>query len=133
MAITRNYYQNNSFLILATIILVTACKNKECPKISTQVSVYQEVIKEIKSAEFRYIDSIKIDSSILLASASYYSCDKKIGYFIWRRPYGTEFYCMNMPIHVWTAFKESNNKEVFYETQISGRFKAGAITQEIQQ
>lgn len=117
----------NIFFASLLVFLVDSCKADNCNNIPPSFSSYDEAIQTIKKYSFLLSDSININEKSFMLSANYYSCDKKKGYFFYTRDSGNEYFNSGVPIELWIDFKKADNKAVFYEQNISGKYSSVKI------
>lgn len=112
-------------IIILTFLLGVAfgsCKTRNCNNIPKSFSSYQDAIRVIKNSSFKLKDSINIDKGSYMKSASYYSCDKKSGYFFYKEDAGYEYFVSDVPIKIWMEFKKADSKETYYDSMIKGHY-----------
>lgn len=108
-----------SFIGISLIII--SCSSKSCNELPTPFSNYEQAITEIKSTGFSLEDSVDTSRSSFIKSASFYSCDSKVGYLIIGIR-STEYIYQNVPISVWEELKEADSFGSFYNNNIKGNY-----------
>ena len=117
------------FVYLALICVVLnlySCNSQFCNELPSQFSSYQQAVSEIKSTDFTIEDKVDTSRSSLIKSATYYSCDSKIG-FLLVKIRSTEYIYQNVPISVWENFKEADSFGSFYNRNIKGNFQLNIL------
>jgi hypothetical protein len=99
-----------------------SCKGKRCSKIPEYFNSTDNSIQVIKESNFRTVDSVKIFDDDWMAAATFYSCNGKIGYLIFRFKQGDEKLNPKVPFSLWKGFKESPDKRNYYENEIRKKF-----------
>ncbi len=100
------------------MIIFESCKRNNCDNTDREFSSGAEAKLFITSRSYKIEDSITISNSKMMASANFYSCDGKTGYFSFTTESGSQFFCNGIPIKSWIEFKESNTKENYHEETI---------------
>lgn len=107
-------------------VATTACGQADCNKLQANFTSYSEAISKIKSTKFTYSDNVNTSKSSWIRSASYYSCDKKFGYFIIKTDKGSFIY-KDLPISVWNSFKNASSFGSYYDRNIKNRYQLYSI------
>ena len=110
--------RNKALTFWLLLILFYSCNTRDCTHIPEEFSSYRGAIKIIKGSSFKIRDSINVNS-IYIKSANYYSCDGEVGFFLYKRTSGSEYFNSKVPIGLWQEFKKSESKDSFYEDKIS--------------
>lgn len=113
--------RNFIFYILFCISLA-ACGQTDCNKLKANFSSYSEAVSKIKSTKFTLTDNVNTSSSSWVRGASYYSCDKKIGYFIIKTDKRNYIY-KDLPINIWNGFKNASSFGSYYDRNIKNRYQ----------
>lgn len=114
-------------IVLSFVMSVCSCKTRNCDGIPDEFHSYEEAIDVIKSKSFNVEDSVIVDNGSFMLSASYYSCDGKVGYFFYKRKSGMEYFVSDVPITVWQEFRKSDNREDYYNKNIDDKYTSVAI------
>jgi ABC-type glycerol-3-phosphate transport system substrate-binding protein len=112
----------NFIFYLLSCISITACGQTDCNKLQANFSSYSEAVSKIKSTKFTLTDNVITLSSSWVRGASYYSCDKKIGYFIIKTVKRNYIY-KDLPISIWYNFKNANSFGSYYNRNIKNRYQ----------
>jgi len=96
--------------------------SQDCNSLPTTFTSYKEAMSKIKTATFTLIDRVNTSKSSWVRGASYYSCDKKTGYFIILTD-KEEYIHEGVPINIWRGFKSANSFGTFYNENIRNRFR----------
>ena len=116
------------YLFLIGILLtLISCNNLSCNELPTPFNNYEQALSEIKTTEFSFEDSLDTSRSSFIESASFYSCDSKVGYLIIGIR-NTEYIYQNVPISVWEEFKEADSFGSFYNSNIKDNWRLGVIS-----
>lgn len=107
------------FLFLGLTSSVIA---QNCNTIPSHFGSYEDAVAFVKRAIFKVKESVNTDRSSWIQSASFYSCDGKVGYFIYSAR-GTEYIHKGMPIAVWKGFKTANSFGKYYNEYIKHRYR----------
>lgn len=94
----------------------------DCSKLPNSFSTYKEAESKILSAKFAFSDNVNTSKSSWVRGASFYSCDKKIGYFIIKTDKRNYIY-KNLPISIWNSFKNANSFGSYYDRNIKNRYQ----------
>jgi hypothetical protein len=114
---------------LITIVLFFFAYNasaQDCKTISETFSSYEQAVKAISNSTFSYTDKVNTSSSSWIRSATFKSCDGKIGFLI----IGTDsnpYIHQNVPISLWQNFKRASSYGSFYTRLIKNKFKLSVI------
>lgn len=111
LLIKKHYY-------LLLLLLAICCKKAELPKTFTS---YSEAIAEVRGADFSKEEEISISDSEFISSAEYRSDDNQHGYLILNLS-GKDYIYDNVPQSIWESFKNSNDKNGFYNDKIKNRY-----------
>lgn len=110
------------FVFTCVVLNFYSCNNSSCNELPTPFNNYEQALSEIKSTEFSVEDSVDTSRSSFIESASFYSCDSKVGYLIIGIR-NTEYIYQNVPISVWEDFKEADSFGRFYNENIKGNYQ----------
>ncbi len=84
-------------------------------------SSYKSAVQMIQSARFRIKESVNTSKSSWVRSASYYSCDGVVGYFILRTD-NKEYLYEGVPVVVWEEFKYSESCGSYCDRNIKWQY-----------
>lgn len=112
----------NFIFYLLCCISLTACGQTDCNKLQANFSSYSEAVSKIKSTKFTLTENVNTSSSSWVRGASYYSCDKKFGYFIIKTDKRNYIY-KDLPINIWINFKNANSFGSYYDRNIKNRYQ----------
>ena len=107
-------------------ILLTAmlsCRSQDCNKLPQHFSSYKEAISQVKNGAFKFKDEANTSRSSWIASAKYYSCDGKTGYFIYFTKRNYEYIHKGVPIEIWRQFKAASSMGSFYGADIKNKYR----------
>ena len=93
-----------------------------CNDLPAHYSSYDQALKLIASAHYRFADKCNTSSSSWIQSAAYGSCDGKYGFFLLEAK-GKWYIFSNVPISIWKGFKAASSKGTYYNHYIRGKYK----------
>jgi len=109
-------------LLLSFTLFLSACSQKaNCGHLPQTFSSYQEAIKQIKSATFKIKEEANTVKSSWIRGASYFSCDGKTGYFLFKTE-GKEYIHTGVPFDIWQGFKRAESFGSFYNKNIKHKY-----------
>lgn len=128
------------FIIL--FVLVIACKSdpvnksvkiseadsvvfehkSDCESMQTSFSTYEEAEKIIEQTTFTFHETINTPSSSWIRSASFYSCDQRIGYLIIFTDQRNYIH-KNVPLYLWLNFKDASSYGSFYNQNFKNQYQ----------
>ena len=106
---------------LSFTIFLTSCGGVNCGKLPKTYSSYREAIKTIQAAHFNIQETINTSKKSWIQDASYYSCDGKVGFFIFKT-HGREYIYSDVPITAWEGFKKARSFGSYYDHRIKHRY-----------
>jgi hypothetical protein len=109
-------------ILLFSIIFYASCNTKKCNSLQEYFSSEEDGLTQIKSTRFRLSDSTNNPAGSWLTSAYYYSCDGKIGFFVYKLKSNSENFNPGVPITVWNEFKNTSAKDSFYKENIGPKY-----------
>ena len=107
--------------LFSFLIFLTSCGGINCTQLPKIYSSYKEAIKTIKSAHFNVHETLNTSKSSWIKEASYYSCDGKVGFFIFKTS-KREYIYSGVPVTVWEGFKKAHSFGSYYDHYIKHRF-----------
>ncbi|MBI9040270.1 KTSC domain-containing protein [Lutibacter sp.] len=108
--------------LIGVILNLLSCNSQSCNELPTQFNSYQQAVSEVKSTNFTFEDRVNTSRSSLIKSASFYSCDSKIG-FLLVKIRSTKYIYQNVPISVWENFKQAESFGSFYNRNVKGSYQ----------
>lgn len=105
-----------------TCITFNACGQVDCNKLQQNFKSYQEAKSKISNTKFTITETVNTSRSSWVRGASFYSCDKKYGYFIIQTNKGNYIY-KNLPINIWYGFKNAGSFGSYYDRNIKKRYQ----------
>ena len=102
-------------------LLFFGCTKPQCEKLPQAFSSYNDAIEIVKSSNFMFVESVDTRKSSWIRSASYFSCDSQVGYFIFKAD-REEYINSNVPIELWNGFKRADSFGNYYNNWIKGKF-----------
>jgi len=109
-------------LLFYLCLTLSSCSAQNCQDIPDVFSSYQQAKNLIEKIAFLYSDKVNASKSNWIRTASFYSCDKKSGFFIITTD-KQEYTHQNMPIEIWNSFKSANSFGQFYNQNIKNRYQ----------
>jgi hypothetical protein len=97
-------------------------EQNDCDNLQTVFNSYSDAINKIENTNFTFIDNVNTSNSSWIRSASYYSCDEKLGYFIFSTDKRTYIH-KDLPIGIWNCFKNASSFGSYYNTNIKNRYQ----------
>ncbi len=115
----------NKILLTASVfvaIFFLACSTKnKCEQLQKHFLTYEDAVKKIKSTDFIIQEEANTSKSSWIKSASFYSCDGILGYFIMKTA-EKEYLYAEMPYTIWTEFKNAGSFGNYYNRSIKHRY-----------
>ena len=99
-----------AFIVLLAFIFNSCSQKTSCDQLPETYSTYAEAVRQIKSAQFKIKESVNTSKSSWIKNASYYSCNEKIGFFIFETA-KKEYLYSDMPYSIWLEFKNAESLE----------------------
>lgn len=112
-----------SFMLL---VVFSNCTHIDCAHMEKQFSSYREAESQILKTSFDLTDRVNTSESSWVRGASYYSCDKRMGYFILKTDRGNYVH-KNLPLRVWEGFKKAKSFGSYYDALIKNRYQLDLI------
>lgn len=109
-------------IIIAISLLVYSCKSSNCNELKNEFQTYAKAKEVIEQTEFPFKEMLNTDKSSWIKSATFYSCDLKVGYFLYRTKKSTYIH-KDMPIELWNELKEAKSIGAFYNKNIKKKFQ----------
>ena len=107
---------------------LTSCSQTNCDKLPTSFISFAEAVKQIQNAHFNFKDEVNTSKSSWIEGAKYFSCDNKTGYFILITDKHDYLY-QNLPIGIWTAFKNASSFGHYYVVNIKHRYQLQLLSE----
>jgi len=106
---------------ISFLIFLTSCGCINCTQLPKTFSSYKEAIKTIESAHFKIQETINTSRSSWIQEGSYYSCDGKIGFSIFKI-HGRKYIYPGVPVTVWEGFKKARSFGSYYDHYIKHKY-----------
>jgi len=110
------------FFIIAFIFASRVCIAQTCHDIPKSFSSYKIAIEAIKKADFTLVEHCDTSKSSWVRSASFYSCDSRVGYLI-LRTHNKAYVHKNVPYYLWKEFRNAKSFGGFYNSKIKGKYQ----------
>ncbi len=104
------------------LICIAACTAQDCNTLPTTFNSYNAAMAAVKAATFSLSESVNTAKSSWIRGANYYSCNRKVGYFILKTDKQSYIYA-NMPINIWNGFKNASSFGSYYNDKIIDRYE----------
>jgi hypothetical protein len=111
-----------TIFFLFLIGITPVCYSQTCNQLPTSFNSYKEAVKRIETATFKISESVNTSKSSWIRSAHYYSCEGKLGYFIFTTD-TNKYIRKDVPIEVWNRFKAATSFGSFYDTYIKYKYQ----------
>lgn len=123
MTLKNIFIKQVSFAIALCFLLSFAGYGQSCNDLPEKFHSYNQAIKAIQDVTFKSTDKLPYGKSSWITSATYYSCDGYTGYLVYTTDKGKEYVHENIPIRVWTEFKNASSSGSYYVHNIKGRYR----------
>lgn len=107
--------------VFAIIFFVSCSTKNKCDQLQSHFLTYEDAVKKIKSADSRIKEEVNTSKSSWIKSASFYSCDGNLGYFIMETA-EKEYLHAEIPYGIWTEFKHAESFGNYYNQNIKHRY-----------
>jgi hypothetical protein len=113
----------NLYSILLILVL-SSCKGggSDCQKLPLSFNSFDEAERQIKNSHFNLKNELNTKKSSWIRGAKYFSCDKQTGFFILETDKQDYLY-QNLPLEVWTGFKNASSFGQYYNANIKNRYQ----------
>jgi hypothetical protein len=111
-----------NLVLLFFMVFASSCQGQECEALPKSFGSYSEALSKITDASFSITDSVDTPSSSWITGANFYSCDKAKGFLIIETS-KKNYIFKNVPITVWSNFKNADSYGKFYSKYIRGKFQ----------
>ena len=113
---------SKNFLFCLLILPYYTFAQIDCSKLSTTFSTYEEAENRIRVSRFTLVDKANTAKSSWIRGASFYSCNKRVGFLI-LTTYKGNFIYKNLPIVIWYRFKSASSLGSYYTHNIRNRYQ----------
>lgn len=118
------YYKLISSLwILLALLSPSDLYGQGCAELPKTFSTTVQAMHMVKQIVFPYTDRITTERSSWVKSATFYSCDRKVGFFLMTTKTGKEYLFQDMPVALWEKFKQADSYGEFYNKNIRNRYQ----------
>jgi len=111
----------NSLILISFLIFLASCGGINCTQLPKTYSSYKEAIKTVESAHFKIQETINTSKSSWIQQASYYSCDGKVGFFIFKT-HSRKYIYSGVPVTAWEGFKKARSFGSYYDHYIKHKY-----------
>ncbi|HEV8503963.1 MAG TPA: KTSC domain-containing protein [Chitinophagaceae bacterium] len=95
---------------------------QNCKILPAHFYSYEQAISWVKNASFKIKEDVNTSKSSWIRSASYYSCDGKVGYFIFSTD-SKEYIHEGIPVEIWNKFKNADSFGSYYDHYIRKKYR----------
>lgn len=111
-----------NYIFLNILLIFCSCSTQPCENLQGDFNSYNEVLGEIEKNDFNFTDKVNTSLSSWITNASFYSCNKKDGYFILETA-ERGYIFMGVPMAIWNDFKKAESFGSYYNQFIRGRYR----------
>jgi len=108
--------------IIGIFLLSNFSYSQNCKTLPIEFDSYEQAIRLVKSSTFKIEESLNTSKSSWIRGASYFSCDRKTGFLIFKTD-DREYIHQNVPIDIWNGFKNASSFGSYYNRYIKGRYQ----------
>lgn len=113
----------NLILITFYSSILLSCKQKiRCNLEIGPVNDHVEALKLLKSNKYQFSDSFKISSPKFIKQMYFYSCNKKIGFLLYKSIYNGEYFLNKVTHEDWLRCKVATNCDSLMENYLSKKY-----------
>ena len=111
-----------SVLFLLFILFFLSCNfEPECNQLRN-FSSFRQAVVNVEHAKFNLKDEIYTPDTSWIKDISYYSCDGKVGYLIYKAK-GKVYIHYKVPIGIWRKFKRAKSIGRYYNKHIKKKYR----------
>lgn len=103
-------------------LLFYSCKSQNCSVLTNEFSNYDEAKEKIQKTKFTLTENLNTGMSSWIKSGKYFSCDLKVGYFLYKTEKETYIH-QNMPIEIWNELKLASSIGSYYNRNIKHKYQ----------
>lgn len=107
-------------IVILTLFFIS-CVDKNCEDLNSKFTSYDDAIDLVKNTDFNFEEKVNTDSS-WIDSIEFYSCDEISGYLIVNTNNGRSYIHKNVPVQVWSEFKNAESYGRFYNQNIKDNY-----------
>ena len=111
------------FKLLLFLMVYISSEAQTCRDLPEQFYSYSQAISAIKNSTFKTTDNLPSGKSSWIVNASFFSCDGRTGFLVYRTDKGNNYVHENVPISIWTQFKNAGSSGSYYVSYIKGRYR----------
>ncbi|MDH7459891.1 KTSC domain-containing protein [Chitinophagaceae bacterium 26-R-25] len=109
-----------AFLLMFCSIL-TVCDAQNCKSIPSVFNSYEQAKQIVTAASFPFRQTIMTTKSSWIREATYYSCDGKTGFFLFKTNNQTYIH-QDVPLTIWKGFVAADSYGSFYDHYLKHKF-----------
>ncbi len=109
-------------IIIAFSLIICSCKSQNCSVLTNEYETFEKAKEIIQKTKFAFTDNLNTDKSSWIRSGTYYSCDLKVGYFLYETD--KEIYIhQNLPVEIWNELKQASSLGSYYNRNIKHKYQ----------
>lgn len=109
-------------MLFLSFSLTAECQSLNCHNLPKTYSSYDVAINIVKSAKFKFSESVNTTKSSWISGATYLSCDGLFGYLIIIIGI-KEYIHADVPLLIWNEFKNADSFGSYYNKNLRGRYR----------
>ena len=108
--------------IVAFSFIFISCKSQNCSLLTNEFESYDAAKAIIQKTKFALTENLNTEKSSWIKSGTYFSCDLKVGYFLYKTEKETYIH-QNMPIEIWNELKQASSIGSYYNHNIKHKYQ----------
>ena len=109
-------------IIIVLSLFFCSCKSQNCNDLKSEFKNFNEAETLIKKTKFAFTENLNTDKSSWIRSAKFYSCDLKVGFFVYATDKETYVH-QNVPIEIWNELKQASSIGSYYNRNIKHKYQ----------
>jgi len=109
-------------IIFVLSLIFYSCKSQNCSELTNEFKNFEEAKGLIQKTNFSFIEVLNTEKSSWIKSGKYYSCDSKIGFFLYKTDKETYIH-QNVPIEIWNELKQASSIGSYYNRNIKHKYQ----------
>lgn len=109
-------------IIIVLSLFFCSCKSQNCSELVTEFKSFDEAETLVKKTKFPLTENLNTDRSSWIRSGKYYSCDLKVGFFLYKTDKETYIH-QNVPIEIWNELKQASSIGSYYNRNIKHKYQ----------
>ena len=103
-------------------MLIYSCKSQNCRELPNEFINYVEAKELIQQTKFDITENLNADKSSWIKSGKYFSCDLKVGFFLYETDKETYIH-QNVPVEIWNELKKASSIGSYYNRNIKYKYQ----------